>query len=178
MNTSAAARAVVVAMSTVFAARHAIAQSAAKDPCALLKAAEIQTLEPNAKIGAGILHPNPFGAGCTYEWGPRTKEWGVSTLSITVLDASKAWPGRSSDVIKQGVLLKVKRGGPNASVIPGVGDAAVFTLNERYPVNRDATAEAYVNAKGVHLSVDLHGGDLVAKKDQLIALLKTAAGRL
>ncbi len=177
MNAYGLARALVVPMFVV-SVGSAMAQGPAKDACALLKPAEIQAVDPNAKIGSGVPNSNPFGSGCTYEWGPRTREWGDSSLSITLLDASKAWQGMSPDLIKQGILLKVKRGGPSASEIPGVGDAAVFTLNERYPANRDATAEAYLRAKGVHLSVNVHGGDLVAKKDQIIALLKTAAARL
>jgi len=177
MTRYAVARALVISM-FVLSARHAIAQGSAKDPCALLKPAEIQAVDANAKIGSGVGETNPLGASCTYHWGPRTKEWGESALSIRLIDTSKAWPGRNPDIITQGVLLKVRRGGPNASQIPGVGDAAVFSLSERYPTNRDATAEAYLRSKGVLLSVELHGGDLVAKKDQLIALLKTAAARL
>jgi hypothetical protein len=177
MMRNAVARALVGPV-FVLSTSGAHAQAAAKDACALLTSAEIQSLDANAKIGSGVGETTPVGTGCKYEWGPRTKEWGESVLSITIIDASKGWPGLNPDVIKQGVLLKVKRGGPNASEIPGVGDAAVFTLSERYPEHRDGTAEAYVRAKGVHLSVTLHGGDLVAKKNQLIALLKAAVARL
>ncbi len=177
MNAFTVARGLVLAIFAI-SASPVLAQGQAKNPCALLNPAEIQAVDPNAKIGAGVPSSNLFGGGCTYEWGPRTNEWGKSTLSITVLETSKAWPDRNPDAIKQGVLLKVKKGGPNASQIPGVGDAAGFSLSDRYPVNRDATAEAYLKTKGVYLSLTLHGGDLVAKKDQLIALLKAAAARL
>jgi len=155
------ARALVVSM-FVLSARDALTQGAAKDPCGLLKPAEIQAIDPNAKIGSGVNQTSPLAATCRYEWGPRTKEWGEWSLLVTIIDASKGWPGMNPDLIKQGVLLRVKSGGPHASEIPGVGDAAVFTLNARYPAIRDATAEAYLKAKGVHLSVTLHGGDGVA----------------
>jgi hypothetical protein len=106
---------------------------------------------------------------------PRTPEWGESTLTITVIDASQGWPGLSPDLIQQGVLAQVKVGGPNAYQIPGVGDAAVFTFEDRVS---SATAQAYLKAKGVHLSVKFHAGDSLSNKDKLIALLKDAAARL
>lgn len=148
-----------------------------KDPCALLKPAEIQTLAPNAKIGSGVLDAStaPLGVGCTFTWGPRTPEWGESALTITVIDASKGWPGMSPDLIQQGMLAQVKVGGPNAYQIPSVGDAAVFTFEDRVS---SATAQAYLKAKGVHLSVKFHAGDSLSNKDKLIALLKAAAARL
>ena len=73
-----------------------IAATMPKDPCALLKPAEIQTaLDPNNNIGSGVPDTStlPIGVGCTYTWGPRTNEWGQSALTITVIDAMKAWAG-------------------------------------------------------------------------------------
>ena len=52
-----------------------------KDPCALLKPAEIQAaLAPGTTIGPGVAAENmlPLGVECTYTWGPRTREWGES----------------------------------------------------------------------------------------------------
>jgi len=86
--------------------------------------------------------------------------------------ASKGWMGLSPEMIQQGVLLNAKTNGPNGSVMSGVGDAAVFTFEARFS---NATAEAYVKAKGVHLSVDYHAGDSLSQKDKVIALLKAAA---
>jgi len=149
-----------------------------KDPCALLTAAEIQTaVAPNGKIGNGVPAKDmlPLGVNCTYTWGPRTKEWGESALSITVIDASKAWPGRGSDVIEEGLLLKAKTGAPNAAVISGVGDAAVFTYAAG---SFNGVAEAYFKAKDVHLSVQFHEGDALQNKEKLIALLKQASAKL
>ncbi len=147
------------------------------DPCALLEPAEIQTLAPNATIGSGVLDTSmaPLGVGCTYTWGPRSPEWGESALTITVIDASKGWPGVSPDQIRQGILAQVQAGGANASQVPGVGDVAVFTFEGEVS---SATAQAYLKTKGVHLSVKFHAGDSLSKKDELVALLKGAAARL
>lgn len=149
-----------------------------KDPCALLKPAEIQAaLAPNASIGSGVSDASglPLGVGCTYTWGPRTKEWGESALTITVIDISKAYAGVSPDLIEQGVFAKAKTSGPNASQIPGVGDAAVFTFETRVST---ATAEAYFKTKDVDLTVAYHAGDSLPSKDKVIALLKQAGARL
>ncbi len=148
-----------------------------KDACALLKPAEIQTLAPSAKIGSGVADAStlPVGVSCTYTWGPRTHDWGESELAIAVMDASKAWPGKSAEDLRQGLLAKVKVEGKNASVIPGVGDAAAFTFEER---SSTATAEALLPAKGAYLVVTFHAGDSLAIKDKIVALLKDAAARL
>jgi len=159
------------------AIQNASAGALPKDACALLKPAEIQAaLAPNENIGSGVPDTSalPLGVGCKYTWGPVTKEWGKSELTITVIDPAKAYPGTSADLILQGLLMKAKADGSNASVIPGVGDAAIFSFEAR-PSN--ATAEAYFKAKDLHLSVQFHGGNLQSK-DKLTALLKEAAARL
>lgn len=155
----------------------AAAASLPKDACALLKPAEIQALAPSAEIGSGVLDASmaPLGVGCTYTWGPRTPEWGESALTITAIDASQGWPGLSPEQIKQGILAQLQLGGPHASQVSGVGDAAVFTFESRVS---SATAQAYLKAKGVHVSVKYHAGDSLSNKDKLIALLKKAAARL
>lgn len=147
------------------------------DACALLRPAEIQTLAPSAKIGSGVADASmlPIGVGCTYTWGPRTHDWGESELTITVMDASKAWPGKSAEDLRQGLLAKVKVEGKNASVIPGVGDTAAFTFEER---SSTATVEALLPAKGVLLAVTFHAGDALANRDKIVALVKGAAARL
>ena len=82
----------------------------------------------------------------------------------------------SSDDIKQRVLVEVRIGGPDASEIAGIGDGAVFTTD---PKAHDAKAKAYfVKAKGVVLEVAFHGGNALAQKDKLVALLKAAAAAL
>jgi hypothetical protein len=91
------------------------------------------------------------------------------------MDASQAYPGYSADLLKQGMLAMVKAGGPNASQVPGVGDAAVFTFEDRVS---SATAQAYFAAKGIQLTLTFHAGDSLSNKDKVIALLKRAASRL
>jgi len=156
----------------------AAAAALPKDPCALLTPAEIQAaLAPNAKVGNGVADASmaPLGVACSYKWGPRTPQWGESSVSVTVIDVAKGWPGRSAEAINEGILAKAKKGGPEASQVSGVGDAAAFTYEAR---SFNATVETHLKAKGVHLSVKFHGGDAVANKDKLVALLKSAAGRL
>jgi hypothetical protein len=149
-----------------------------KDPCALLKPTEIQAaLATTATVGAGVPKTNtaPLAVSCTYTWGPKTSQWGESSLILMVLDASKAWPDLTTEQIQQSVLTPAKAGKPNASVIAGVGEAAVFTFK---PTQKRAQAEAYFARKGVHLAVEFRAGDALAKKDELIVLLKQAAARL
>ena len=156
----------------------ATAAALPKDPCAFLKPADIQVLAPNDKIGSGVLNPNPpLAVACTYRWGPRTSEWGQTEFSVTVVDASQVWPaGLSSADIRQRVLVEIKISGPDAAEIPGIGDGAVFTTT---PEAHNATAKAYlVTTKGVLLEVTFHGGNGLAQKDKLIALLKAAAAAL
>jgi hypothetical protein len=156
----------------------AAAAALPKDACILLQPADIQAaVAPNEKIGSGSPDTSmaPLGVSCAYEWGPRTKEWGKSSLTVNVIDASKAWQGTSADGVARAILAKVKPGDPNAAVIPGVGDAAVFTVEPR---SNNATAEAYLKSKGIELVVVFHQGNSAKTKDALIALLKQAIARL
>lgn len=150
-----------------------------KDPCVLLKPAEIQAIVAKATIGSGVPQLTDFAVGCSYEWGPRTAEWGKTSLQISVTDVSKVWPnGLSADDIKQRVLVMYKTGGPDAAQLSGIGDGAVFTTE---PKSHNAKAMAFVvKAKNVFLEVAFHGdgADALAKKDNLAGLLKLAASRL
>jgi hypothetical protein len=156
----------------------AAAAALPKDPCVLLQPGDIQAaLAPKEKVGSGSPDTSmaPLGVSCAYEWGPRTKEWGKSSLTVNVIDASKAWQGTSADGVARSILAKVKPGDPNAALIPGVADAAVFIVEPR---SNNATAEAYVKSKGIDLSVVFHQGNPAKDKDALIALLKQAIARL
>ena len=69
----------------------AAAAALPKDPCALLTPAEIQAaLAPNAKVGNGVADASmaPLGVACSYKWGPRTPQWGESSVSVTVIEVS------------------------------------------------------------------------------------------
>jgi hypothetical protein len=169
--------ALIVVVLQIIASANVHAGTLPKDPCALLTPSEIQSLDPSAKIGAGKVDSAaaPLGTQCSYSWGPRTDKWGDTILTIMVLDVSKAFAGRSPDLLEQGVLLKVKTGGPQASVISSVGDAAVFTYEER---SFNAMAEAFFKGKDLYMTIQFHHGDAFTSKDKMITLLKTAAARL
>lgn len=66
----------------------------------------------------------------------------------------------------------MKAGDPNAAVIAAVGDAAIYQSNA--PIRVVTTALV----KGNVLIVTFQSADARTKKDQVIALLKAAAGRL
>jgi hypothetical protein len=168
---------IITALSFIGLTNDAIAGTLPQDPCALLKASEIQALDPGAKIGNGVPDKSaaPIAAACKYSWGPRSDKWGDTELTIAVIDASKGWPGTSFELLEEGLLMKVKAGGGNASQITGVGDAAVFSHEDR---SNNATAEALLKAKDVHVSLVFHHGDPVQSKDKLTTLLKTVTGRL
>ncbi len=156
----------------------AVAGTLPKDACALLTPAEVQAaLAPAVSIGSGISAGSmlPLGVGCTYTWGPRTKEWGDSALTITVIDISTAYPGTRPDTIKEGLLAKAKVGGPDASEIGGVGDAGAFTFEARVS---SATVEAYYKGKDLDLSLTFHGAESLHAKEKLVDLLKKAGARL
>jgi hypothetical protein len=144
------------------------------EACALLQAAEIQGLAGTGKVGAGQPSTDPLGSRlCRYEWGTGNNvQSGRSTLDVSVTPTSKAYPGTDASLLRQGLLGTVKAGDPNAAVIAGVGDAAIYQSNA--PIRVVTTALV----KGNMLIVAFESADARAKKDQVIALLKAAAGRL
>ena len=148
-----------------------------KDPCALLTTAEVQALAPDAKIGNGKADASaaPLGTSCTYAWGPRSPQWGETSVTVTVMDTAKGYPGMSVDTLKQGLLAMVHVKRENASQVAGVGDVAVFSFETR---SHNAKLDTILGAKGYHLQVRYHHGDAAATKDKLAALAKAAAGRL
>jgi hypothetical protein len=154
----------------------ALAGTLPKDACSLLTPAEIQKLAPGADVGSGVPDSSaaPIATGCMYTWGPRSPVWGEPGVTVTVIDLSQAYPGTSAGVLRQGLLAKAKAES-GASVVAGVGDAAVFTAE---PSSHSASVEAVLQAKGVHLSVSFHGDISPASKDDIAALVKIAAARL
>jgi hypothetical protein len=146
----------------------------AGDACGLLQAAEIQTLAGSAKVGAGKASTDALGSlTCQYEWGTGGNvQSGRSYLSVSFTLISKAFPGMDASLVRQGLLGAAKAGKDNTGVIPGVGDAATYESND--PIRVRATALA----KGNMLIVSFESSDARARRDQVIALLKAAAGRL
>ncbi len=142
----------------------------AMNPCVLLTVAEIQPLAPKASIDAGVSSSlQAFGsATCRYTWGVGVDRF---TLDVIVNEASRIFPGMSPDQIKQRLQESVKAGTADA-VVSDVGEAAVFKSDS--PLYASATA----SLKGRILEVHLDGFVAREKKDQVIALLKSAVSRL
>ena len=76
------------ALATLAFTSGSIAGPLPKDPCALLTPAEVQALDPNAKVGPGKpdLAGAPLGVACKYSWGPRSPQWGTTEVTVTVID--------------------------------------------------------------------------------------------
>jgi hypothetical protein len=144
------------------------------DGCTLLQAAEIQALARTAKVGAGKATADALGSRtCRYEWGTGGNvQSGGSFLNVSATPTSKAFPGMDASLVRQGLLAKAKAGAPNTAVIPAIGDAAVYESED--PIRVKTTALA----KGNMLIISFESSDARARKDQVIALLKAAAGRL
>lgn len=145
-----------------------------KDPCALLKPAEIQTLDPKGQIGSGVASkPDALGAvACEYEWGPGANVYsGKNYLHVTVGEASKLYVGVNAAMLKQGIAMQAKSE-PNGAAISDVGDAAVFSSSDKI------RSKTIALVKGLILQVNYEALDGFAQKDHVIALLKAAAARL
>ncbi len=156
-----------VVLSGSAAGQSAVAAQAS-GPCALLKIDDIQPLAPNTKIADGLATSYELGySACRYTWGSRL---GHYTLDVTVGEASRMFSGTPPDLVKPALQALVTAGTADA-VITDVGDAAIFKADSPVYV----CASAYL--KGRILQVHLDGLDAREKKDQVIALLKTAASR-
>jgi len=143
------------------------------DACALLKPAEIQALAGSAQVGPGEADSAAFTRTCQYRWGAGGNvQSGRSYLNVSVSPMSDAFPGTDASLVQEGLLAKAKAGKPNAAVIAGIGDAAVYESDD--PIRASTTALAKENL----LIVTFESADGRARKDQVIVLLKAAAGRL
>jgi hypothetical protein len=142
----------------------------ALNPCALLTTDEVDSLAPNTNVAAGVASSVPaYGyMTCRYTWGTGV---GRFNLEIAVADPSRMFAGVNPDQVKQRLLASVKAETSDA-VISEIGEAAVF----RPDSVADATATALV--KGHILQVHLDGLFARERKDQIVGLLKAAAGRL
>ena len=147
---------------------HGTVSAQAPDPCALLTTDDAQSFAANAGEGVPSTIASMNYATCRYAWGAGIDRF---KLSVIVQDASRTFPGMTPDQIKQRLLQSVKPETADA-VISDVGEAAVFKSDSAYY----ATATAFVKGRLLQVSVD--GVDAREKKDQAIALLKSAASRL
>jgi len=147
-----------------------ILSAQAPNPCALLTLDEIKPVASNGSVGDGVSKAIPAVgyAACRYVWGEGV---GRFTLDVTINDSSRIFTGMGPDQIKRRLLGSV-RAGTTDTVIPEIGEAAVF----RPDSPAYATATALV--KGRLLQVHLDGLFAREKKNQVVALLKSAAARL
>jgi len=142
----------------------------AVNPCALLTVDEIQPLAAKESVADGVQSSiQALGTSiCRYSWGAGV---GRFKLDVIVNEAPRLFPGMSPDQVKQRLQESLKEGTADA-IIPDVGEAAVFRAES--PLLATATA----STKGRILGVQLDGLDAREKKDDLVALLKTAVSRL
>jgi len=139
-------------------------------PCALITTDDVQPLAYKASVSSGVsTSVDAVGfSSCRYSWGDGVNRF---NLDLSVNDASRVFSAMSPDVIKQRLNASVSTGTADA-VIADVGDAAVFKADS------DLSVHAAALVKGRILLVRLDGFIAREKKDQVIALLKSAASRL
>src|SRR5262245_15294728 len=132
------------------------------DGCAQLPADETQGPAGKEKAGPGKASSDVLGSQlCRYEWGTGGNVAnGRSILDVGVTPTSKAYPGTNPSLLRQGLLARVKAGDPNAAVIAGVGEAAIYQSNA--PIRIETTALV----KGNMLYVTLQSPDARAKRGQ------------
>jgi hypothetical protein len=141
----------------------------APNACALLTNDEIQHLADASVTDGAPSSLEALGSmTCRYTWGVGVNRF---TLDVLVNEASRKFRGMSPDQIKQQLLGSVRVGTADA-VLSDIGEAAVFTTDS--PLYATASA----SLKGRILEVHLDGFVARDKKDQVIALLKSAASRL
>lgn len=163
-------RTTALVLGLAVAGSRATGSPAPKDPCGLLTPAEVQALAPGAKVGPGVSSTvGEIALGCEWKWGSGNS---AGSLQVLLGETAKMWPGTSLSTLAQGLMLLTKVKGATAVAVPGVGQAAIFDSSKP---NR---AEATALVKRFHIHVTLFGPDARAKKAQVIALLKAAAGRL
>jgi hypothetical protein len=145
------------------------------DPCALLTPADIQSIAGSMKVSAGVATTLPAGMGtaCRYTWGTGTSAaTGFWSLDINIGDAAKLYPGMGLETLKEGFVMQTKPDPANAALVSGAGEAAVYTSATPRQVNMTAYVKRQI------LQIGLEGATARSKRDQAIALLKVAAGRL
>jgi hypothetical protein len=147
-----------------------IVSAQALNPCTLLTPGEVQSLSGKESVPDGV--PSSLEAlgsmTCRYAWGIGADRF---KLDVVVNDASRMFPGMSPDQIKQRLLQSVRAGTADAA-ISDVGEAAVFRADSAL------YAGATAISKGRILEVQADGFVAREKKDQVIALLKSAVSRL
>lgn len=145
------------------------------DPCALLTPADLRSIAGSTKVSAGVATTLPAGMGshCRYTWGTgASAAAGLWSLDINLGDAAKLYPGMGLETLKEAFAMQTKPDPANAALVSGAGEAAVYTSATPRQVNMTA----YVKRQILHIG--LEGPAARSKRDQGIALLKIAAGRV
>ena len=154
---------IAVGMWLVAASGAALAQKA----CALVTKADAQSIT-SAKLGnaneSQIAAMNM--STCTY-LGPGKDS--TPAVLVTVVDAAKVYPGMNAGALKTSGFGKTDK---NTTLIPGIGEAANCMQLSATKIATKALV------KGKVVSVQYEADDALAKKDDVINLLKTAASRL
>jgi hypothetical protein len=149
-------------------------QSQVQDPCTLLTADQVQALAKGHTIPPGTSQTvsGPMGVTrCRYEWGTAGQATaGKYTLDVTLSDAAKAYPGAKPGDIKE-ALARPAAGDPPAIILPKTGDGAYFKSSG----TTRSDAVALVN--GMVLEITLQGPGASGKRNQVIALLRSAVQR-
>jgi hypothetical protein len=159
-----------LAVSVAFSGGIGTVGAQGSDPCVLLTPDDIESSVAKSSVDAGVARsfPDHGYTFCQYTWGEAT---GRFRLDVALTEPSRMFPGMSPDQIKQQLVQSV-RTGTEDTLIPDIGDAAVF--KPASPLF--ATGTSLI--KGRILQVHLDGVFAGEMKDQLIQLLKTAASRL
>ena len=150
------------------------AQAQAKDACSLLRPDEVRALAPSGSVDNPVSTTDSLGSVvCTYRWSTgKTTASGRHDFQIVNGDPSRMFPAMSEAQIKEALLRPAKQNQGDASLVSGIGDAALFKSDS--PTKSDVTA--FIKGRILTLSVD--APDARSRKDQLVALLKLASDRL
>lgn len=144
------------------------------DPCTLLTAEQVQALAPGQTIPAGASQTvsGPMGVTrCRYEWGKAGQATATKyTLDVTLSDASKAYPGAKPGDIKE-ALARPAAGEPPAILLPKTGDGAY------YKSSGTTRSDAVALVNGMVLEITLQGPGASGRRNQVIALLRSAVQR-
>ena len=146
----------------------------APDPCSLLTLEEIQAQSASAKVPPGIAETvsGPMGVQrCRYEF-VAGKSAGKYTLTVTVSDAAKAYPGATTGEIKMAISRPAAPTDPPAIMIQKTGDGAYYKSGSA------ERSQAVALVKGSVVEVTLDGPNAGNSRRQTIELLRAAVARL
>jgi hypothetical protein len=139
----------------------------AQKACTLVTKAEAQAIASGA-VGNGNESAIPAlnMSSCSYLGSGKDS---TPSVLVTVTEAAKIYAGMDPATLKTTVFGRTDK---TTTPVPGIGEAASYMQVSATKVAAKALA------KGKIVTVDYEAADAVAKKDQLIGLLKSAVSRL